>query len=87
MATTLEKIKTLLSRSNKAKTYKVKMYAEVILDDGRIIATEDEVVGVGSEVYVISEDGEAFPLEAGSYTLEDGTEISIDEGSVVSSYG
>ena len=37
---TLEKIKTLLS-SNKGESKEQKMYAEMILDDGRVLATED----------------------------------------------
>jgi len=87
MATTLEKIKTLLSMGKKGNTYKVKMYAEAVLDDGRVIATEDEDMSVGSEVYEINDDGEAFPLESGTYTLDNGEKLVIDDSSTIASLG
>ena len=79
---TLEKIKTLLS-SNKEESKEIKMYAEAKLDDGRVIATEDEKMDTGSEVYVIGDDGETSKLSAGTYTLEDGAKITIDEDSKI----
>ena len=51
MASTLEKIKTLLSTKEESK--EIKMYAEMILDDGRVLATEDEQFMIGSEVMVV----------------------------------
>ena len=86
MKDTLEKIKTLLSIDNK-ESKEVKMYAEMILDDGRVIATEDEKFVVGSEVYVISDDGEASPLSAGSYTLEDEAKVTIGDDSKIVDMG
>jgi len=77
MKDTLEKIKTLLSIDNK-ESKEVKMYAEMILDDGRVVATEDEQFMIGSEVFVVNDDGEASPLSAGSYTMEDGAKLTID---------
>ena len=78
MKDTLEKIKTLLSIDNK-ESKEVKMYAEMILDDGRVVATEDEQFMIGSEVFVVNDDGEASPLSAGSYTMEDGAKLTIDD--------
>ena len=78
MKDTLEKIKTLLSIDNK-ESKEVKMYAEMILDDGRVVATEDEQFMIGSEVFVVNDDGEASPLAAGSYTMEDGAKLTIDD--------
>ena len=78
MKDTLEKIKTLLSIDTK-ESKEVKMYAEMILDDGRVIATEDEQFMIGSEVFVVNDDGEASPLSAGSYTMEDGAKLTIDD--------
>ena len=86
MKDTLEKIKTLLSIDNK-ESKEVKMYAEMILDDGRVIATEDEQFMIGSEVYVVSDDGEASPLSAGTYTMEDGAKITIDDNSKILDLG
>jgi len=84
MATTLEKIKTLLSTD---KTKKVELYAEMILDDGRVLATEDEKFAVGSVVFVVGDDGETESVAEGEYTLEDGTKIGIDAESKISSLG
>ena len=87
MKDTLEKIKTLLSIDTKAESKEVKMYAEMILDDGRVVATEDEQFMIGSEVYVVSDDGEANPLSAGTYTMEDGAKMTIDDNSKILDLG
>ena len=85
MASTLEKIKHLLSR--KSKTYKVNFYAEAKLDDGRVIVTEDDAMAIGSVVMVIGDDGTAIALASGTYALEDGTKIVVDENSTLTVYG
>ena len=85
MASTLEKIKTLLSTKEESK--KTKMYAEMILDDGRVLATEDEEFMIGSEVYVVGDDGETSKLSAGSYTMSDGAKITVDEDSKILDLG
>ncbi len=59
------------------------LYAEARLNDGRVIATEAEQFSVGAPVRVMSEDGEATPLEAGSYELSDGGQVTVDENSAV----
>ena len=82
---TLEKIKTLLSKKEESK--KVKMYAEMILDDGRVLATEDEQFMIGSEIYVVGDGGETEKLAAGTYTMEDGAKISIDDNSKITDLG
>ena len=86
MKETLEKIKTLLSIDNK-ESKEVKMYAEMILDDGRVVATEDEQFMIGSEVFVVNDDGEASPLSAGSYTMEDGAKLTIDDNGKILDMG
>ena len=86
MKDTLEKIKTLLSIDNK-ESKEVKMYAEMILDDGRVVATEDEQFMIGSEVFVVNDDGEASPLSAGSYTMEDGAKLTIDDNGKILDLG
>ena len=85
MATTLEKIKTLLSTKGESK--KIKMYAEMILDDGRVLATEDDQFMIGSEVYVVGDDGETSPLSAGTYTMSDGAKMTVDEDSKILDLG
>jgi len=87
MKDTLQKIKTLLSTDNTKESKKVQMYAEMILEDGRVVATEDEQFMIGSEVYVISDSGESSPLSAGTYSMEDGAKITIDDDSKILDLG
>jgi hypothetical protein len=78
----IKKIKDLLNITKK-KTYKINMYAEAILDDARVIATDSETFDIGAEVYVINDSGEVESISEGIYTLEDGEKIRIDaEGRV-----
>ena len=72
---------------NEPKSYSVKFYAEMKLDDGRIIATEDEQFMIGSKVFAISDDGEASSLEAGNYTMENGNKLTIGENSEILDLG
>ena len=84
---TLEKILNILKMKNEVKSYSVKFYAEMKLEDGRIVATEDEQFMIGSKVFAISDDGEASPLEAGSYTMENGNKLTIGENSEILDMG
>ena len=84
---TLEKILNLIKMKNTSKSYSVKMYAEMKLDDGRVIATEDEEFMIGSKVFAISDDGEASPLEAGSYTMDNGNKMTIGDSSEILDLG
>jgi len=84
---TIEKILNILKMKNKPKSYSVKFYAEMKLDDGRIIATEDEQFMIGSKVFAISDDGEASSLEAGSYTMENGNKMTIGDNSEILDLG
>ena len=72
---------------NEPKSYSVKFYAEKKLDDGRVIATEDEQFAVGSKVFAVGDDGEAEPLSKGTYTLEDGDKLVIGDSSEVLELG
>ena len=72
---------------NEPKSYSVKMYAEMKLDDGRVIATEDEQFMIGSKVFAIGDDGEAEALEAGSYTMENGNRMTIGDSSEILDLG
>tara|TARA_R100001594_G_scaffold3291_3_gene12447 strand:+ start:982 stop:1701 length:720 start_codon:yes stop_codon:yes gene_type:complete len=84
---TIEKILNILKMKNEAKSYSVKMYAEMKLDDGRTLATEDEQFMIGSKVFAINDDGEASPLEAGSYTMENGNKMTIGDSSEILDLG
>ena len=82
----LKKIKELL-KFTKKKTYKINMYAEAILDDARVIATDSEEFEIGSEIYVINDAGEVESLAEGIYTMQDGSKIRIDAESKVAGFG
>ena len=70
---TLEKILNILKMKNEPKSYSVKFYAEMKLDDGRIIATEDEQFMIGSKVFAVGDDGDAEALSAGNYKMKTGS--------------
>ena len=72
---------------NQPKSYSVKFYAEMKLEDGRILATEDEQFMIGSKVFAVGDDGEASPLEAGSYTMENGNKMTIGDSSEILDLG
>ena len=72
---------------NNPKSYSVKMYAELKLDDGRVVATEDEQFVIGSKVFAVSDDGEAEALEAGTYTMENGNKLTIGDSSEILDLG
>ena len=72
---------------NESKSYSVKFYAEMKLDDGRVIATEDEQFMIGSKVFAIGDDGEAEALSAGSYTMENGNKMTIGDSSEILDLG
>lgn len=72
---------------NEPKSYSVKFYAELKLEDGRVIATEDEQFTIGSKVFAISDDGEASALSAGSYTLDNGNKLTIGDSSEILDLG
>ena len=84
---TLEKILNILKMKNEPKSYSVKFYAEMKLDDGRVVATEDEQFMIGSKVFAISDDGNAESLSAGSYTMENGNKLTIGDSSEILDLG
>ena len=84
---TIEKILNLLKMKNEPKSYSVKFYAELKLDDCRVIATEDEQFMIGSKVFAVSDDGEAEALTAGSYTMENGNKMTIGDSSEILDLG
>ncbi len=69
------------------KSYSVKFYAEMKLEDGRTIATEDEQFMIGSKVFAVGEDGEAEALGKGEYEMENGNMISIGDSSEILDLG
>tara|TARA_R100001443_G_scaffold1056_1_gene4114 strand:+ start:4310 stop:4978 length:669 start_codon:yes stop_codon:yes gene_type:complete len=84
---TIEKILNILKMKNEPKSYSVKFYAEMKLDDGRVVATEDDQFMIGSKVFAVSDDGNAEALEAGNYTMENGNKLTIGENSEILDLG
>jgi hypothetical protein len=84
---TIEKILNILKMKNQPKSYSVNFYAELKLDDGRVIATEDEQFMIGSKVFAVSDDGNAEALVAGSYTMENGNKMTIGDKSEILDLG
>ena len=75
MASTIEQIRTLLGIPQ------TKMYAELRLDDGRVVVTEADDFAEGSDLRVIGEDGSTTQLSAGQYKTADGEELTVDNDS------
>jgi hypothetical protein len=84
---TIEKILNLIKMKNESKSNGVKLYAEMKLDDGRVIATEDEQFMIGSKVFAVGDDGEAEELEPGNYKMENGNEMTIGDSSEILDLG
>ena len=84
---TIEKILNILKMKNEPKSYSVKFYAEMKLDDGRVVATEDDQFMIGSKVFAVSDDGNAEALEAGNYTMENGNKLTVGENSEILDLG
>lgn len=84
---TIDKILNILKMKENTKSYSVKFYAEMKLEDGRIIATEDEQFMIGSKVFAVGDDGEAEPLSSGAHTLSNGNIMKISEGSKIEDLG
>ena len=72
---------------NNPKSYSVKFYAEMKIDDGRVVATDDEQFMIGSKVFAVGDEGEAEALTAGKYTMENGNKLTIGESSEILDLG
>ena len=63
----------------------VNLMAEGTLENGTKIATPADNWAEGVEVFVVPDEGEPFPLEAGSYRLDTGAVITVNEEGLISS--
>ena len=77
---TIEKIREVMGLP------KTKLYAEVKIDDGRVLVTESDSFEPGVEVRVIDDSGNTVEVDAGTYTLEDGKKLIISEDSRIESF-
>lgn len=69
--------KTLFSEEKE----KVEAMAQATLDNGTVVMTDADEWAVGVAIF-IEEDGERIALPDGEYTLEDGTNVTVENGSV-----
>ena len=88
---TLEKILNILKMKNEPKSYGVKFYAEMKLDDGRIVATalkagtytmengNKMTIGENSEILDLGEEKEAEDVEASEEELSEEVESKEEE--------
>ena len=56
--------------------------AEVTLENGTVVYTDDEFV-VGAEAYIINDEGERISVPAGDYELNDGRLMVVGEGGAI----
>ena len=63
----------------------IKLEAQTQLEDGSVIGTQADEFAAGVDVYLV-EDGEAIPLEPGTYTTAEGFTLVVEEAGVVASY-
>lgn len=76
-----ERIKIALGLETEEQ--EVKLAYENKLVDGTIIVSEADELVEGILVNILSEDGEQTPMPQGTYSLEDGTEFTVDESGIV----
>lgn len=65
---------------------KTNLYAEVKIDDGRVLVTEADAFEPGVDVRVIDDSGSTVELDAGTYTLEDGRKVIVNAESRMDSF-
>jgi len=76
-----ERIKIALGLDTEDK--EVKLAYENKLVDGTIVVSEADELVEGILINILSEDGEQTPMPQGTYSLEDGTEFTVDESGIV----
>ena len=77
---TLQKIREIMGLP------KTNLYAEVKIDDGRVLVTEADAFEPGVDVRVIDDSGSTVVLDAGTYTLEDGRKVIVNAESKMESF-
>jgi hypothetical protein len=65
---------------------KTNLYAEVKIDDGRVLVTEADAFEPGVEVRILDDNGGTVNVDAGTYTLEDGRKVVVTEDSRMDSF-
>lgn len=63
----------------------LKLAAQGQLENGTTIATPQDEWGEGVDVFVVPNEGDPFPLAEGTYTLDNGATLVVEEEGVVAS--
>jgi hypothetical protein len=58
-------------------------YTEISLEDGTVIATEDEAMGAGSTVKMIDAEGMPVEMKNGKYRTQAGVELEVYDGVLI----
>ena len=62
---------------------KRKFYAEVNLENGMVLATEDESLSAGATVFTLDDEGLPIEIDNGSYRTSSGVELEVFEGVLI----
>ena len=63
--------------------FKRKFYAEVNLQNGGVIATDDEALTAGSAVFTLDDEGLPIEIDNGKYKTEAGVDLEVFEGVLI----
>ena len=83
MSTKVEKGSVKKTLSRMWNFLKRKFYAEVNLQNGGVIATDDEALITGSKVFTLDDEGLPIELDNGKYKTEAGVDLEVFEGVLI----
>ena len=83
MSTKIEKGSVKKTLSRMWNFLKRKFYVEIQLDNGAVLATEDEALTAGSKVFSLDEEGMPIELKNGKFKTGGGIELEVFEGVLI----
>jgi len=83
MSTKIEKGSVKKTLSRMWNFLKRKFYVEIQLDNGAILATEDDALTPGSKVFSLDEEGMPIELKNGKFKTGGGIELEVFEGVLI----
>jgi len=83
MSTKIEKGSVKKTLSRMWNFLKRKFYVEIQLDNGAILATEDDALTAGSKVFSLDEEGMPIELKNGKFKTGGGIELEVFEGVLI----
>lgn len=86
----VQEMSTKVKRSNMSDIvkklwgfFKRKFYAEVNLENGKVIATDGEALTAGAKVFTLDDEGLPIEIDNGTYKTEAGVELEVFEGVLI----